>query len=517
METLLQVDSLRVHFHNAAPSRYAVDSVSFSMEPGEILGLVGESGSGKTVTAMCISGLLPRQRAAVQGSIHLAGREILRCTEQELRQIQGQDLAVVFQEPMTRMNPVMQVGKQVEESLRVHAKLSPAQRKERALESLAQVELPNPSEIYRKYPHQLSGGQLQRIMIAAAIVSRPKLLLADEPTTALDVTVQAQILALLKKINRESGMGILFISHDLHVVRKLCTRVAVMDQGRRWSWRRWMPSIRGRPIPTRKNSSLPSPTGRAIDGKERPMERRALLEVKHLNSFYEEGNGILSAGKRRKQVLQDVSFSLYQGEVLGLVGESGSGKTTLSRAIVGLLRDYTGELLLHTATPPQMVFQDPYSSLNPAHTIGWIVEEPLRVKGGMSKAGRKAQVGEMLDKIGLGPEYAHRKPHELSGGQRQRVAIAAAVIAGPELLVADEPVSALDVTIQAQILELLLSLRQELQLSYLFISHDLNVIYQICDRVLVMNHGEIVEENTVQELFANPRHPYTKQLLAAAK
>ena len=243
------------------------------------------------------------------------------------------------------------------------------------------------------------------------------------------------------------------------------------------------------------------------------MERRALLEVKHLNSFYEEGNGILSAGKRRKQVLQDVSFSLYQGEVLGLVGESGSGKTTLSRAIVGLLRDYTGELLLHTATPPQMVFQDPYSSLNPAHTIGWILEEPLRVKGGMSKAGRKAQVGEMLDKIGLGPEYAHRKPHELSGGQRQRVAIAAAVIAGPELLVADEPVSALDVTIQAQILELLLSLRQELQLSYLFISHDLNVIYQICDRVLVMNHGEIVEENTVQELFANPRHPYTKELL----
>ena len=225
METLLQVDSLRVHFHNAAPSRYAVDSVSFSMEPGEILGLVGESGSGKTVTAMCISGLLPRQRAAVQGSIHLAGREILRCTEQELRQIQGQDLAVVFQEPMTSMNPVMQVGKQVEESLRVHAKLSPAQRKERALESLAQVELPNPSEIYRKYPHQL-------IMIAAAIVSRPKLLLADEPTTALDVTVQAQILALLKKINRESGMGILFISHDLHVVRKLCTRVAVMEQGK---------------------------------------------------------------------------------------------------------------------------------------------------------------------------------------------------------------------------------------------------------------------------------------------
>ena len=232
METLLQVDSLRVHFHNAAPSRYAVDSVSFSMEPGEILGLVGESGSGKTVTAMCISGLLPRQRAAVQGSIHLAGREILRCTEQELRQIQGQDLAVVFQEPMTSMNPVMQVGKQVEESLRVHAKLSPAQRKERALESLAQVELPNPAEIYRKYPHQLSGGQLQRIMIAAAIVSRPKLLLADEPTTALDVTIQAQILALLKRLNQEMGMSILFISHNLHVVRKLCTRVAVMEKGR---------------------------------------------------------------------------------------------------------------------------------------------------------------------------------------------------------------------------------------------------------------------------------------------
>ena len=245
------------------------------------------------------------------------------------------------------------------------------------------------------------------------------------------------------------------------------------------------------------------------------MERRALLEVKHLNSFYEEGNGILSAGKRRKQVLQDVSFSLYQGEVLGLVGESGSGKTTLSRAIVGLLRDYTGELLLHTATPPQMVFQDPYSSLNPAHTIGWILEEPLRVKGGMSKAGRKAQVGEMLDKIGLGPEYAHRKPHELSGGQRQRVAIAAAVIAGPELLVADEPVSALDVTIQAQILELLLSLRQELQLSYLFISHDLRVVKHLSDRIAVMYLGAMMEYAGKQSLFEHPLHPYTQMLLSS--
>ena len=232
METLLQVDSLRVHFHNAAHGRYAVDDVSFSMEPGEILGLVGESGSGKTVTAMCISGLLPRQRALVQGSITLEGKEILRCTEKELRQIQGQELAVVFQEPMTSMNPVMRVGRQVEESLRIHTKLSPAERKAKALEALAQVELPDPATIYRKYPHELSGGQLQRVMIAAAIVTRPKLLLADEPTTALDVTIQAQILALLKKINRESGMGILFISHDLHVVRKLCTRVAVMERGK---------------------------------------------------------------------------------------------------------------------------------------------------------------------------------------------------------------------------------------------------------------------------------------------
>ena len=229
METLLQVDSLRVHFHNAAPSRYAVDSVSFSMEPGEILGLVGESGSGKTVTAMCISGLLPRQRAAVQGSIHLAGREILRCTEQELRQIQGQDLAVVFQEPMTSMNPVMQVGKQVEESLRVHAKLSPAQRKERALESLAQVELPNPAEIYRKYPHQLSGGQLQRIMIAAAIVSRPKLLLADEPTTALDVTIQAQILQLIRQLQEEMHMAVIFITHDTELAAAWADKIYRLD------------------------------------------------------------------------------------------------------------------------------------------------------------------------------------------------------------------------------------------------------------------------------------------------
>ena len=232
METLLQVDSLRVHFHNAAPSRYAVDSVSFSMEPGEILGLVGESGSGKTVTAMCISGLLPRQRAAVQGSIHLAGREILRCTEQELRQIQGQDLAVVFQEPMTSMNPVMQVGKQVEESLRVHAKLSPAQRKERALESLAQVELPNPSEIYRKYPHQLSGGQLQRIMIAAAIVSRPKLLLADEPTSALDMAVQRQVVEEMLHVREAFGTAIIIVTHDIGVVSAMADSIVVLSNGR---------------------------------------------------------------------------------------------------------------------------------------------------------------------------------------------------------------------------------------------------------------------------------------------
>lgn len=247
------------------------------------------------------------------------------------------------------------------------------------------------------------------------------------------------------------------------------------------------------------------------------MERQTLLEIRHLNSFYEEGNGIFTPGKRRRQVLRDVSFSLYKGEILGLVGESGSGKTTLSRAIVGLLHDYEGEIVRNTSTRPQMVFQDPYSSLNPAHTIGWILEEPLKIRGGMTSGARKELVCQMLERIGLSRDYANRKPHELSGGQRQRIAIATAIIAGPELVVADEPVSALDVTIQAQILELLMDLRREFHLSYLLISHDLNVIYQICDRVLVMKNGEIVEENTVQEIFTNPRHPYTKQLLEAAK
>ena len=247
------------------------------------------------------------------------------------------------------------------------------------------------------------------------------------------------------------------------------------------------------------------------------MERQTLLEIRHLNSFYEEGNGIFTPGKRRRQVLRDVSFSLYKGEILGLVGESGSGKTTLSRAIVGLLHDYEGEIVRNTSTRPQMVFQDPYSSLNPAHTIGWILEEPLKIRGGMTSGARKERVCQMLERIGLSRDYANRKPHELSGGQRQRIAIATAIIAGPELVVADEPVSALDVTIQAQILELLMDLRREFHLSYLLISHDLNVIYQICDRVLVMKNGEIVEENTVQEIFTNPRHPYTKQLLEAAK
>ena len=466
---MLDIQDLHIRFRNAPEGREAVKGISLHMDEGEILGLVGESGSGKTVTAMALAGLLSHAKTELSGAIFFQGLDLLQASRETVRALRGKEIAVVFQEPMTSMDPVMRIGPQVEEALVVHTKLSAEERRARALQAMADVELPEPGTLYRKHPHELSGGMLQRAMVAAAIISEPKLLICDEPTTALDVTIQEGILNLLKKINREKGTGILFISHNLHVVRKLCTRVAVMEP---------------------------------------------ILEIRQLNSFYRQGGSAFSRG-RTVQVLQDINVTIGRGEVLGLVGESGSGKSTLAKSILGMT-EYQGEIVHHSRRP-QMVFQDPYSSLNPAFSIRRIVEEPLRIYGKYSAAERKRRAEEMLEAVGLGPEFHNRKPAQLSGGQRQRVSIAAAMIVQPRLVILDEAVSALDVTIQDQILDLLMKLRRTYDLSYLFISHDLNVIYQCCDRVIVMQKGKIVEENTVDGIFDHPVHPYTKQLLKAAE
>ena len=501
---MLEIRDLHVQFHGS--DHEAVRGIDLTVGDGEIVGLVGESGSGKTVTAMMISGLLRPEQASFRGKILLDGRDLLTSSGDTLRSIQGKDICVVFQEPMSAMDPTMRIGPQVEECLRVHTDLPPGKRRELALQALRDVDLPEAEEVYRKYPHELSGGMLQRAMIAAAILPRPKLLLADEPTTALDVTIQAQILELLRRLNRERGMSILFISHNLAVVRKLCTRVAVMEKGH---------------IVESGGSDILPPPGplypaadRRHSHKEEAMSQDLVLQVRDLNVWYRPSGTI--GRRKRRQVLHDVSFDLHRGEILGLVGESGSGKTTLARTILGFVPDYTGTIT-HFTKRPQMVFQDPASSLNPSRTVGWILAEPLRIYGKYGKEEIARRVERTMELVGLDPECRDRLPHQLSGGQRQRVCIGAALIVHPQLIVADEAVSALDVTIQAQILQLIARLRRELGISYLFISHDLNVVYEICDRCLVMHHGRIVEQGPVEELFDHPKEEYTRQLLAAAE
>ncbi len=510
---LLEVQDLRIVFPKKKKLHTVLEGVSFELMEGEILGIVGESGSGKTMTALSVIDLLSKEARIQEGRIFFGGNDILQMQEQERRKLKGKEISMIFQEPMTSLNPVLKIGDQIEEMIRLHLNLDKKNWRRKVLESLEQVGLSNFDEVYEKYPHQLSGGMRQRVMIAMAMICEPKLLIADEPTTALDVTVQAQILHLIQKLNQEHGTAVIFISHDLGVIKHICNRALVMNEGKIVE-SGTMEQLFGDPkeeytkklleaVPTKDNKLRPTNSN---------LSPEVILEVKQVNAFYQEKQKSILAAKERRQILDQVSLSLHKGEILGIVGESGCGKSTLAKTIVGLTDDYTGEIKTN-GLRPQMVFQDPYGSLNPVKKVGWILEEPLKIQGGYTKLEREEKVLALLKQVGLQEKHAGRYVSELSGGQRQRVGIACAIICNAKVVILDEPVSSLDVTVQMQILKLLQKLRKEYDLSYLFISHDLNVIYQMCDRVCVMYQGKIVETGDVEQLFQHPQHDYTKSLL----
>ena len=516
MNSLFSVRNLTIAFQEEDGLHKVVNNISFDLFPGQILGVVGESGSGKSMTALAAMGLLKGEAQVLDGHIGLGDKEILSMTTEERCQLRGNVMSMIFQEPMTSLNPVMKIGKQVGESLLLHPKngvaMSKKAIKEAVLSALHDVGLSDVERIYDQYPHELSGGMRQRVMIAQAMICEPKLLIADEPTTALDVVVQAQILALLKELHQKKNISILFISHDLNVIKELCTDVLVMYQGN---------IVERGPV----HQVLEHPQHEytktlvaAIPDQSKPAQReKRMLRLQGFSVFYTEKASGIFGKKQRRQVVRPANLEVFEGEILGIVGESGSGKSTLAKAVVGLNQDTEGEIELDSKANPQMVFQDPFGSLNPSRTIGWILSEPLRVRGIRDKNERRQRVCSMLQDVGLDESYYGRYPRELSGGQRQRISIAAALLMDSKLLVADEPVSALDVTVQSQILNLLLEIHAKRNLTILFISHDLNIVRHICHRVAVMYQGEIVEQGEAEEIYRNPQHPYTKLLLEASK
>lgn len=560
-EALLSVRNLSVEFRTQDGIVKAVNDVSLELPAGKTLGLVGESGSGKSVTSLAIMQLIQSPPGRItQGEVLLEGQDLLQLKESQLRQLRGDQLSMIFQEPMTSLNPVFRVGTQIAEVLRLHKRMSRKQAMERAIDLLDQVGIPDPKRKVKAYPHELSGGQKQRVMIAMAIACEPKLLIADEPTTALDVTIQKQVLELLAELQQNLNMGLLFITHDLGVIADIADEVAVMYRSQivetgtteaifrsaQHPYTKGLiacrPRLGGNPRrlltvadfmdETGTENVVPAEKLAPQPRRSSPLDNQAapLLKVNNLATHFPIGGGFFSRASGYVKAVDGVSFEVRRGETLGLVGESGCGKTTLGRSILRLVEptsgtvEYDGTALLDLDVTAmrsmrkrmQIVFQDPYSSLNPRMTIADTLTEPLKVHGlGNSRAERREKAASLMELVQLSPHLLGRYPHEFSGGQRQRICIARALAADPEFIVCDESVSALDVSVQAQILNLLLDLQEQLGLTYIFISHDLSVVNFVSDRVGVMSEGRLLELDQAREIYEHPQHEYTKKLLSA--
>jgi peptide/nickel transport system ATP-binding protein len=518
--SLLRVEGLTVALPPGAERAHAVEDIALTIERGEILCVVGESGSGKSITANAVMGLLPKALPRRAGRIELDGIDLTKQSPEALRRLRGSRMAMIFQEPMTALNPLMRVGEQIAEALAVHGE--GARARERVPELLAAVNLPDPASLARAHPFRLSGGQRQRVMIAMALALEPALLIADEPTTALDVTTQMQILRLIREIQSRKGMGVLFITHDFGVVAEIADRVAVMQHGRIVEQGQ-AAAVLNQPQHA-YTRALIAAVPHGAPARRAAIEGPVVLQARGLQKTYRRGGWF--GARAVVRAVHDADFVLRQGETLGLVGESGSGKSTLARCVVNLVLPEQGQMLFHGqdlrplsrgARKPfrkriQMVFQDPFASLNPRRRVGEIIAEGP-ITHGEPRTRALARAEELLRLVQLDAGAMERFPHEFSGGQRQRIGIARALAMEPELLIADEPVSALDVSVQAQVLQLLAEIRARLGLTMLFITHDLRVAAQVCDRIAVMQRGAIVEQGPTAEVFGAPQHAYTRQLL----
>ena len=557
MQTLLQIQDLQVDFNTETGIHSAVRHISLEVNRGEILAIVGESGSGKSVTALSILRLLPSKTARYKKGRVLFSKDgvesldLLSIPDDDLRSIRGNEIGMIFQEPMTSLNPVFTCGDQVMEAIRLHQHVSTKEAKQKTIELFQKVRLPDPQHLFNRYPHQLSGGQKQRVMIAMAMSCQPSLLICDEPTTALDVTVQKTILQLIKDLQKEEQMGVIFITHDLGVVAEIADKAMVMYKGeivekgttKEIFEKPQHPYTKGllacRPILHEKGERLPVVSdfleNRIIEPQLKSAARQVssespLIRVENLKIWFPKFKTLLGKPKEFIKAVDDVSFDVMQGETLGLVGESGCGKTTLGRALLRLLPPTAGKIfyknteltslsgneLKNIRKDIQIIFQDPYSSLNPRLTIGSAIAEPLKVQGILrNERQRRDKVVELLEKVSLKAEHYNNYPHEFSGGQRQRIVIARALALNPGFLVCDESVSALDVSVQAQVLNLLNDLKKEFGFTVVFISHDLSVVHYISDRIMVMNQGKIVETGTAEVVYHHPKNPYTQKLIAS--
>ena len=553
---LLSVKNLSLGFKSRNTTNAVLHDICFDVLANEIVGIVGESGSGKSVTNLAVLGLLPQKSVDISsGEILFEGSDLLNYSTQELQEIRGNAISMIFQEPMSSLNPSMRCGKQVTEILQRHKKLSAQKAKTETLSLFEQVKLPRPESVFKAYPHEISGGQKQRVMIAMAIACKPKLLIADEPTTALDVTVQKEIILLLKELQKETGMSILFISHDLSLVSEIADRVLVMYKGKivergtsasifknpQEDYTKAL--IYARPSTTERLEKLPTvadflkgtPLSSAVSAATRAKQHQEiyaktpLLEIKNAQKEYYAKVSFFGKTETLKAV-NDVSFKIYEGETLGLVGESGCGKSTLGNLILQLDKATSGQIfykgkdltqlktreLRKLRRDIQIIFQDPYSSLNPRLTVGQAITEAMEVhKLYASKKERKAEALKLLEQVGLLREHYDRYPHEFSGGQRQRIGIARTIAVKPKFIVCDESVSALDISVQAQVLNLLNDLKETYQFTYLFISHDLAVVKYISDRLLVMRNGKFEETGEADAVYANPKSNYTRELIDA--